>query len=149
MLRLAFSKPSIWGDRKKRRKGRMRCYRCRLADEETSALFCFLAGLHHVVIELVLLCNSAAPGRGFPPLPLPGQQFLELPPPPLHIHMYAPSKGKDSLGFFKVRTNFRFMATHHGCTPPMLFHPPEKKLALCFKSFFILFFYMLSSSNTR
>lgn len=36
----------------------------------------FLVGLHLVVIERVLLCNGASPGRGFPALLLLGQQFL-------------------------------------------------------------------------
>lgn len=60
LLRLAFSKPSIWAHRK-RKTSRMKCYRCRLASDETSE---YLAGLHSVVIELVLLCNDASPGWG-------------------------------------------------------------------------------------
>lgn len=59
--------------------------------EETSALFGFLAGLHPVVTELVLLCNGAFPGRGFPPLLLLGPQFLQL--SSHSIYIYAPSKG--------------------------------------------------------
>lgn len=111
---------------KKEKKGRMRCCRCGWQRRDLSTLFGFLAGLHPVVTELVLLCNGASTGRGFPPLLLLGQQFLQLPSHSIHIN--APSKGNNSPGFLKVRTDFRFIATKHYFTPSMLFYSPEKDL---------------------
>lgn len=61
----------------------------RAGREETSALFGFLAGLHPVVTELVLLCNGVFPGRGFPPLLLLGRNFFSYPPTP-YTYMHPP-----------------------------------------------------------
>lgn len=100
--------------------------------EETSALFGFLAGLHPVVTELVLLCNGAFPGRGFPPLLLLGPQFLQL--SSHSIYIYAPSKGNHSPGFLKVRTYFRFIATKHYFIPSMIpcFSVAQRKTCFIF-----------------
>lgn len=138
----------MWADRKKRKKGRMRCYRCKLTDEETSALC--LVSWQVSIMWWLNLCSYIMVhllAGGFL-LAVP-RAAIPLATLPLDTHTYAPSKGRNLSGFLKVRTYFSFIATQHCFTSSMLLHPPEKKLALCFKSFLVLSFRILSSSDSQ